>query len=376
MTKLAEALIATDIELTSFRPITSRPQLIYLVFGANTYHQEAVFSIASALAKAGNADDRPFDIQVFSDKSDPYRQLPVRVRALGADTRREWSGPHHYPFRCKHVLARKVLQESEKAVLIDTDTFFHDSPMKLFEKVRPDTLLCNAFQLRYSDCKETVLYTALAETLAERNLADDQMRLLNSGVIGLTRENAQTLDTSIELMDEFFPITPGAITLEEFCLGVAAYRSLKVEQCTDVIHHYWSRKQLFRAKVRAWLHKHGHNPTSAEALADTGNVSMRIPRPATWQRLMYKSATLAVPQPQRQFVREVLYGCCEHANEFDQACSAVWWEKAFTNAEKRMKDPIEPAHLRQWLDHWAVRRLLGRRRTAIYQHLIGSRSAR
>lgn len=363
-------------QLTSFSQITSRPQLVYLVFGAQTYHQEAVFSIASALAKAGAPTDRPFDIQVFSDNPEPYRDLPVRVRPIDADIRREWSGPHHYHFRCKHVVARLVLEEAEKAILIDTDTFFLDSPMKLFERVQPDTLLCNAFQIRYADCKETILYTALAKTLAERNLADDQMRLLNSGVIGLTRNNAPILDKSIALMDEFFSVTPGAITLEEFCLSVAAYRSLKVNQCPDLIHHYWSRKPLFRAKVLAWIRKHRHDPLGAEAMSDTAKVSPKLPRPGTWQRLAYKSATLAVPQPQRQFVREVLYGCCEHPNEFDRACSPVWWEKAFSNAEHRLKKPIAPAQLRQWLDHWVVRRLLGRRRTAIYQHLVQAQTSR
>lgn len=363
-------------QLTSFSQITSRPQLVYLVFGAQTYHQEAVFSIASALAKAGATTDRPFDIQVFSDNPEPYRDLPVRVRSIDADMRREWSGPHHYHFRCKHVVARMVLEESEKAILIDTDTFFLDSPMKLFERVQPGTLLCNAFQIRYADCKETVLYTALAKTLAERNLADDQMRLLNSGVIGLTRNNASILDTSIALMDEFFAITPGAITLEEFCLGVAAYRSVKVDQCADLIHHYWSRKPLFRAKVLAWTRKHRLDPLGAEAMRDTAHVSPKLPRPSTWQRLIYKSATLAVPRAQRQFVREVLYGCCDHPNEFDRACSLVWWEKAFSNAERRHKKPIEPAQLRQWLDHWVVRRLLGRRRTAIYQHLVQAQTSR
>ena len=362
--------------MTSSSQIISRPQLVYLVFGAPTYHQEAVFSIASALAQVGKTTDLPFDIQVFSDDPEPYRQLPVRVRPIDSDLRRQWSGPYHYQFRCKHVVARKVLQESQTAILIDTDTFFQASPMKLFERVQPDTLLCNAFQLRYEDCKETVLYTALAQTLARRKLADDQMRLINSGVIGLTHDNTSVLDQSIALMDEFFPLTPGAVTLEEFCLGVAAYRSLKVEQCTDVIYHYWSRKKLFRAKVRAWLNKHGENPLSADALRDTGNVSPRVPRPSTWQRLMFKTATLAVPPAQRQFIREVLYGCCEYPNEFDRACSPVWWEKAFDNAQQRLKKPIEPAQLHQWLEHWAVRRLLGRRRVAVYQHLVQAQTSR
>jgi hypothetical protein len=356
--------------LTSISKIASRPQLVYLAFGAETYHQEAVFSIASALAGMRETSELPLDIQVFSDDPAPYRHLPVRVRRFDAPTRSAWSGPHGYHFRCKQVLVRKVLEECEKAILIDTDTFFHQSPMKLFERVEPGKLLCNAFTLRYDACKQTILYTALADKLAQRGLADDSMPLLNSGVIGLTRYDAEILDRSVEMMDEFFPITPGAITLEEFCLAVAAYRNMEVNECPDLIHHYWSRKQLFRAKVRAWLSKHGDNPTSQCGLDDTRRVTASLPRPPAWQRLMYKGAMFAVPQDQRQFVREVLYGCCDYPNEFDQACSQVWWDKALSNAEQRLDQSIAPEKIEQWLDHWAVRQILGHRRKAVYQHLL------
>ena len=125
-------------------PSTSRPQLVYLVFGADTYHQEAVFSIASALAFLQDTPDANIDIQVFSDNPEPYRLLPVRVRPLDEATRKRWSEPHGYHFRTKHVVLREVLQESPVALLIDTDTFFHHSPMALFERVQPGTLLCSA----------------------------------------------------------------------------------------------------------------------------------------------------------------------------------------------------------------------------------------
>lgn len=367
----ADALTETEIQqLTSISKIASRPQLVYLAFGAETYHQEAVFSIASALAGMRDTPESALDIQVFSDDPAPYRHLPVRVRRFDAPTRRSWSGPYGYHFRCKQVLVRKVLEECDKAILIDTDTFFQESPLKLFERVQPGKLLCNAFTLRYDACKQTVLYTALAEKLAQRGLADDSMPLLNSGVIGLTREDAGILEHSVELMDEFFPITPGAITLEEFCLAVAAYRKVQVDECPDLIHHYWSRKQLFRAKVRAWLSKHGDNPTSQNGLDDTRKVTSSLPRPPVWQRLMYKGAMFAVPQDQRQFVREVLYGCCDYPNEFDRACSKVWWDKALSNAEQRMDRPLTPEKIKQWLNHWAVRQMLGPQREAVYQHLL------
>jgi len=49
-----------------------------------------------------------------------------------------------------HRLTQKVLEEAEVALLIDTDTFFHCSPLELFRRVQPGTLLCNAFGLKTS----------------------------------------------------------------------------------------------------------------------------------------------------------------------------------------------------------------------------------
>ncbi len=353
---------------------TPRPQLVYLVFGAETYHQEAVFSIASALTQLGGAQDLPLDIQVFSDNPAPYRGLPVQVHTLDEATRKRWSEPHGYHFRTKHVLLRQVLETAEQALLIDTDTFFHESPMELFARVAPGTLLCNAFQARYGENRESVLYLTLARHLADRDLADDTMWLLNSGVMGLARQDAYLLDQSIELMDELFPMANGAYTLEEFCLSVAAYRKVSVRQCPDLIHHYWSRKQLFRAKVKAWIAKHASNPISAQALADTRKVSAHLPRPPRPQRLMYKLTTLALPKHQQQFIREILYGCYEHENEFDQACGPVWWDKALQNQEERQKCPIDAHQLEHWFANPLVRLILGERRPAIYEHLMSSKT--
>lgn len=175
----------------------ARPQLIYLVFGADTYHQEAVFSIASALAFLQDTPQMPLDIQVFSDNPEPYRLLPVRVRPLDEATRKRWSEPHGYHFRTKHVVLQQVLQESELAILIDTDTFFHRSPMELFDRVEPGTLLCNASYNRYDDVPDSILYTSLHQRLLDSGAADDDLMLLNSGVMGLHQRDLPLLDRSI-----------------------------------------------------------------------------------------------------------------------------------------------------------------------------------
>lgn len=244
--------------------------------------------------------------------------------------------------------------------------------MALFERVQPGTLLCNAFYTKYGDNHESILYTALRQRLLDMGVADDDMMTLNSGVMGLTQQDAHILDRSIELMDELFPHAQGAYTLEEFCLSIAAYRTVKVRECPDLIHHYWSRKQLFRAKVKAWIAKHASAPTSAQALADTRQVSSHLPRPPRFQRLMYKLITLLLPKHQQQFIREILYGCYEHENEFDQACGPVWWDKARQNQEERQKRPLDAHQLEHWFANPVVRLILGERRAAIHEHLLNA----
>jgi len=351
----------------------SRPQLVYLAFGPATYHQEACFSIVSALAHLDVQASETLDIQVYTDNPQPYGKLPVTVHVLDEATRNAWNAPHGYHFRSKHVLLRQILGQHPLAVLIDTDTFFRTSPLRLFQRVRPGHLLCNFVGARYGANQTCLLYKNLLGILKQRGLADCQMPLVNSGVIGLTAEDAATLDQSIALMDELYPLARSAYTLEEFCLAVAAYRKLELAECTDVIHHYWSRKAQFRAKIQAWLRKHGDDPLSAAALADVLLVNDQLPRPPALHRLGYKALSLTLPSRERQFARELLYGCYPYPNEFDRACAPAWWDKALENLNER-HGRIAPEQLRQCLRHPGLRLSLGERRKDIEAHLLRTAS--
>ena len=355
-------------------PVSANPQLVYLAFGPATYHQEACFSIVSALAHLGTTAADAIGIQVYTDNPQPYAKLPVTVHLLDEATRQAWNAPHGYHFRSKHVLLRQVLQQHPLAVLIDTDTFFRTSPLHLFARVAPGKLLCNAIGPRYGANQKCLLYRNLLYILQTRGLADCQMPLVNSGVIGLTAEDAGTLDRSIDMMDEFYPLAREAYTLEEFCLAVAAYRKLEVAECTDVIHHYWSRKAQFRAKIQAWLRKHGHDPLGGEALADVALVNDQLPRPPTLHRLGYKALSLTLPSHERQFARELLYGCYPYPNEFDRACAPAWWDKALENLHAR-HGRMAPERLRQCLRHPGLRLSLGERRKDVEAYLLRSSQA-
>ena len=178
------------------RTMNSRPQLLYLAFGTKTYQLEAIFSIATAIARAGTAPERKFDVQVFTDSPALYAQLPVQLHSINP----AWSGPHNYHFRLKHEALREALGDCEQAILIDTDTFFHASPLALFKRVKQGHLLCNAI----GKALEHAPQTAFLNELYVRNLADRSLRQTNSGVIGLVRQDIGTLDRSIALMDELY----------------------------------------------------------------------------------------------------------------------------------------------------------------------------
>lgn len=344
-----------------------KPQLIYLAFGADIYRTEAVFSIASALKHSAiAAQDRAFDIQVFTDNPTPFSGLPVTTRDIDP----AWRGPHDYHFRIKPVVLQKVLAEHEKALLIDTDTFFKASPDTLFERIPANGLLCNAFGLPLQDLGQPELLAEVQAILP----VDSHSPQLNSGVIGLSRANSGVLERAIALMDALHPTFSHIYTLEELCLALAASQGMPLAECPDLIHHYWSRKGIFRAKIAAWYRKHANVPLSAAALADIGNINDRLPRPRQPLRALQKILTQLIPHEQRQFAREILYGCgcCNLDNEFDRACASVWWDKAIEVPERRHHDrKPEKAEIERWLKHPVLRLLAGRHYPQVVAHLTG-----
>ncbi len=346
-------------------PMTAAPQLVYLAFGPETYQREAVFSIVSALSHTASAHPEAFGIQVFTDQPGYYAKLPVTVRAIDAS----WNGPHRYHFRIKHAALRQVLKECEKAVLIDTDTFFRVPPEALFDRVRAGTLLCNAIgsSLGQSDG----MPAALLAYLNRHGMHGPALRQTNSGVIGLVASDASILDRSISLMDELRPVIPKLYTLEELSLALVAHDHLQLAECTDAIHHYWSRKAQFRAKIDAWYLKHGDSPLSLGAVEDSRLVNDRLPRPPQPLRAWQKALTVLVASERRQFTRELLYGCHVYPNEFDRACAPVWWDKALTNAQDRLQRPLSAEELSSWLADPILKRLAGRHYSALRGRLLG-----
>lgn len=79
-------------------------QLVYLVYGGKPeYHQEAKYSILSALHHAKGACPR---ILLYTDEPEQFLGWPVDLIVLDADTLKDWTGPASYLHRRKAAAIR------------------------------------------------------------------------------------------------------------------------------------------------------------------------------------------------------------------------------------------------------------------------------
>lgn len=325
-------------------------KIIYLTTGKETYHIEALYSISSAINLLNNQTDE-IELVVHTDQVSLYQKLPIAIKEISPSLLRNWKGPFDYIFRAKHACLLSELNDADQCILIDSDTFFYRSPLTLFERVSNNSLLCNALQATFGENKEDYTYKCLAHLLQPAGLAPDEMRRLNSGVIGLTKSNKIILEKSIQLMDEFYAKAPLSYNIEEFALAVSANtEKLKVNTCTDIIRHYWSRKNIIRAKVTEWHKRHKDTPLSADSFRDMQLINATPPKPPTLARMANKAKTMLVPKEHRQFAIELLNGCYNYSNEFEKACKFAWWETALKNAlEKSNLDKEKAFKLLQTL---------------------------
>jgi hypothetical protein len=310
-------------------------QLIYLVYGPDAaYHAEARFSILSAIYQAKMAPD--FEISVYTDAPLYYEGLPVQVNALSSGTLEQWYGPLRYHHRAKLCLLQHAVPLADKTVFIDTDTFFLRDPALLFAAINAET--CVADELYHGKLPAlTAGNTAVAALLVQYAINPQNIPVINSGLFGIARSNSEVLSMALALNDAVYPASSRSVTTEQLVLGMAAATQTALVADEKVIKHYWSRKQIFRAKAFAFLERHAGDWDSESARADFLRVSPVLPKPPAGVRILAKMLAMLVVKCERQLLLELFYGRYPYRNPFDRACHTVWQQKAVDNYLEKTK---------------------------------------
>lgn len=322
-------------------------QLIYIAFGNKTYQTEAFFSISSAIARNLETPDFLFDIHVYTDDPSFYKKLPIKTHAI----KKDWYGDINYPFRLKHAVVYESAHKYKKTILIDTDTFFKKSPKYLFDKINEKNLLCNSKHYGI----ENSLDARVKKVISRENFLKENFIYLNSGVIGIDKSAKYILEKSIAIMDKLHPELSFYYTLEELALALSAsLENVETIDCIEDIHHYWSRKTIFRKKAEAWYIKHKDCPSSRVALDDALQVSDKVPKPPVIARTINKLIAMSVQKKYRQFLIELFNATHNYDNEFDKAASAAWIIKSVENLKERFPTVTED-EIHKLLSRWHIK---------------------
>jgi hypothetical protein len=164
-------------------------------------------------------------------------------------------------------------------LFIDTDTFFYRNPASLMEFISPGHSLLNEEEYNFVDAgagepdhwfvirkalkRRTYTISGRQETIPIASM------MWNSGVIGLSRVDADLVNQIVSLTDELYAQCKAYIS-EQFAVSYILQIATKVRSTEDYIEHYWRKeiKSSFNSRIPLFLKEHaGKSGSELYALA-------------------------------------------------------------------------------------------------------------
>jgi hypothetical protein len=226
--------------------------LAYLFYGnQREYQLELFFSIFSALQQlraAGDQDD--IVISVISDRLDFDPHLPIDHLQFSAEEFADWTRSPHgtYNHQVKiHALIKALDHYQAPVALVDTDTYFIDTPAKLFKRISPQKTVMHL--LEFAHVADHDLWQPMMEKIGDGIEINGvqispQSSMFNSGVIGVELSHRKLLEQSLVVVDELYGRSP-IFNVEQFAVGVTLNQATQLSTSEDLIEHYYGFSRRF-----------------------------------------------------------------------------------------------------------------------------------
>jgi hypothetical protein len=232
--------------------------LLYLSYGHGIHELEVRYSLLSArqALQAGRDQCR---LMVYTDDAQADFGRDVSIRFVGQEEMLAWSRPDGYQHRRKLCALRDALTTLDgPVVLMDGDTYFRKSPMRLFGRIGPGRSLMHRKEGHLDKWNARPFADYLAgrptplDTRGQPWHCTVDTPMWNSGVIGMHPKDAALTTEMLHLIDQLLlPVKFHAT--DQFCTGTVLMERTKLAECRDIVHHYWDMKQRvpFRAEMTA-----------------------------------------------------------------------------------------------------------------------------
>jgi heptosyltransferase-3 len=198
-------------------------------------------------------------VVVLTEKPEKFEGYPVNVIAMSSEQKNEWSLGGAYHFRIKNrglafVMDKLKLKEFDKILFFDTDTYFHKSPLPLFDLIQPNQALFYLNEGLIYKRKRFDVYVKHLE--GKRIEIDDEFyelskksALWGSLMIGIMTNMRPSLEWSDLLMMKFYEMVPSH-TIEPFSLSEALLKKYKLVEGKNFVSLYsTSRKKQYARNI-------------------------------------------------------------------------------------------------------------------------------
>jgi heptosyltransferase III len=229
----------------------SRKIILYIVYGDDEgYYDGAKYSFLTLLNWI--EDEDPIEIVVLSEKPEKFANFPVTALAINANQKKEWSLYGAYDFRIKnrglfYVMNKMKLNSHDKILFFDTDTYFHKSPLPLFELIKFDQAV---FYLNEGLIYNRKRFKVYLESLKDKKIEyggqfyelNQNSEIWGSLMIGIMPNMISSLEWADKLMVKFFEIVPSH-TIESFSLSEVLLKKYKIVEGKRYVSLYSTRRK-------------------------------------------------------------------------------------------------------------------------------------
>lgn len=323
--------------------------LTYLIYGAKREYQlELALSVLSALRFLRKSQES-ITICVISDRPSLEFDLPVDRLVIAPEEFAEWTQNGAYHYRAKILALMKAIDRYQApAALVDTDTYFLESPARLFDRISPQQSVMHAREYIVGDMP---YWKPLVDKLGagievEGVQISPRSSMYNSGVIGVDVANRSLLDKALAVQDKLYALS-SIFNVEQFAVGVSLYQYTQLLTSTDIVWHYWGVHRGFIHLQTARLLKSSSFAHLDTLLANLEAVQLGIPAKPPVEKAVNRFLGLTKRWGNDYRFAHLCYRCALSYAAKDREYANVWAGLALWSV-KRSIDPevIQPDEVR------------------------------
>ena len=236
----------------------NRKILLYIVYGDEPgYYYGAKFSYLTFMHWVEYKNE--VEVVVLTEKPHEFSEYPLKVISMSSQQKNDWSLSGRYHFRIKnrglaYVMDKLKLEEQDKILFFDTDTYFHKNPLPLFDLIKPNQAL---FYLNEGQIYKRKRFSVYIQHLEGRSIKIDNQyyqlskksMMWGSLMVGIMPNMRLSLDWSDKLLIELIDIVP-AHTIEPFALSEALLKKYQIVEGKNYVSLYsTSRKKTHAIEV-------------------------------------------------------------------------------------------------------------------------------